>query len=88
MAIFRGSEHPRVDELLGETSELELFAHIEGLAGQEAALLAIPAHERTEAQHEHLRKITAELDRAWEKLRERAERRSKGSKDADAPAAS
>jgi hypothetical protein len=50
------------------------FARIEGLIGEEHALLMIPAHERSEAQHRRLREIAAELDGIWERLRERAER--------------
>jgi hypothetical protein len=59
-----------------ELPEEGLFARIEGLVGQEDALLRIPARERTEEQHDRLRSIGAELDRAFEKLRERAERRA------------
>jgi hypothetical protein len=44
------------------------------LCGEEAALLAIPADERSKRQRDRLRAITDDLDRAWEKLRERAER--------------
>jgi hypothetical protein len=54
--------------------ELRLFARLEGLVGQEHALLSIPAHERTSEQHDLLRAITAELDRLWAYLQERAER--------------
>jgi hypothetical protein len=65
---------PVTTDLAPEQPELELFARIEGLCGEEAALLAIPAHERTRHQHDRLNEITAELDRIWEKLRERAQR--------------
>ena len=58
--------------------ELGLFARIEGLLGEEKALLEIPARERTDRHHSRLREIAAELDRAWEKLRERAERSRPG----------
>ena len=51
---------------------LELFARIEGLVGEEAALLAIPRQERRREQHDRLREISADLDRIWEKLQERA----------------
>jgi hypothetical protein len=54
--------------------ELSLFARIEGLVGEEHALLEIPARERTEPQHDRLRSVGDELDRIFEKLRERAER--------------
>ncbi|MGZ6575845.1 MAG: DUF2630 family protein, partial [Solirubrobacteraceae bacterium] len=52
--------------------ELELFARIEGLVGEEAALLAIPRRARKREQRNRLREISAELDRIWEKLQERA----------------
>jgi hypothetical protein len=54
--------------------ELRAFAHIEGLVGEELALLGIPENERTPEQHRRLRAIAAELDRLWDALRERAER--------------
>lgn len=57
-----------------EPPELAVFAHIEGLVGEEDDLLRIPAHERREHEHERLRHITEELDRAFEHLRERAAR--------------
>ena len=52
--------------------ELELFARIEGLVGEEAALLTVPREDAPE-QHERLRAISNELDRIWASLRERAE---------------
>jgi hypothetical protein len=54
--------------------DLELFAHVEGLMGEEAALLAIPHEDRSRHHHDRLKAIGGELDRAFEKLRERAER--------------
>jgi hypothetical protein len=54
--------------------ELDLFARIEGLTGEEHALLQVPGDQRTTAQHDRLHAIARELDRAWDKLRERAER--------------
>jgi hypothetical protein len=75
MSVLPGQQPPRRrDELVPESDDLRLFARIEGLVGEEAALLDIPHHERSGAQHERLRAITEELDRIWEKLRERAER--------------
>jgi hypothetical protein len=59
---------------MDDESDLELFARIEGLRGQETALLAIPARERTRHQREALAAIGEELDRAAEVLRERARR--------------
>jgi hypothetical protein len=61
-----------VKDLSPIPSELELFARIEGLVGEEAALLAIPRQERNREQRDRLREISAELDRIWEKLQERA----------------
>lgn len=58
--------------------ELGLFARIEGLLGEEKALLAIPAKERSGRQHNRLRELTAELDRVWEKLRDRERSRRAG----------
>jgi hypothetical protein len=67
--------HPRdPKEYVPESPGAELFARIEGLLGEERALLAIPAAERRPHEHERLREIGHELDRIWEKLRERAER--------------
>ncbi|MEA2467337.1 MAG: hypothetical protein QOJ57_1463 [Thermoleophilaceae bacterium] len=66
-------EH-RAQYMNAELPEEGLFARIEGLVGQEDALLRIPAQQRTEAHHERLRSIAHELDLVWEKLRERAER--------------
>jgi hypothetical protein len=54
--------------------DVATFARIEGLVGEEHALLRIPAGERTREQHERLHHITSELDRIFEHLRERAER--------------
>jgi hypothetical protein len=66
---------------LNEARDLEqippgvaLFAHIEGLAGEEQALLAVPHAERKPEQRERLRVIAEELDRIWETLRQRTER--------------
>jgi hypothetical protein len=62
------------DDLSPIPYELRLFARIEGLVGEEAALLAIPHEKRRRDQHERLRAISAELDRIWEMLRERTHR--------------
>jgi hypothetical protein len=64
----------RANDLAAGPPEVELFARIEGLSGEEAALLAIPANERNQHQRDRLRAIAGELDRAWHLLRERAER--------------
>jgi hypothetical protein len=54
--------------------ELRAYAHIEGLIGEEVALLAVPEADRTREQHERLHAVRTELDRIWERLRQRAER--------------
>ena len=73
MSVFPGWwEQHRAEYMNAELPEHGLFARIEGLVGEEDALLKIPAHERTGEQHERLRSIGAELDRVWEKLRHRA----------------
>jgi hypothetical protein len=75
MSALPGQQPPRrPDELVPEEGDVRMFARIEGLVGEEAALIAIPADQRTGAQHDRLRALTEELDRIWEKLRERAER--------------
>jgi hypothetical protein len=49
-----------------------VFSRIEGLIGEERALLHVPARERTREQRERLHAIGAELDRVFERLRRRA----------------
>jgi hypothetical protein len=76
MSAFPGGEQPLQrdpDELLRD-GRLGLVARIEGLVGEEHALLRIPAGERSQAQHDRLHAIGTELDRVFDKLRERAER--------------
>ena len=69
---------PRVPEDVearrGDDADLSLFARIERLIGEEEALLLIPARDRTPHEHDRLREISDELDRIWERLRERARR--------------
>jgi hypothetical protein len=72
-------------ELNPDPLELDLYARLEGLVDEEAALLKIPAAERSREQHDRLHALGTELDRLWEKLRERAERL--GSSDRPAPEA-
>ena len=75
MATYGIAPRPRRANDLGSgRPEVELFARIEGLCGEEAALLAIPANERKQGQRDRLRAIAGELDRLWHLLRERAER--------------
>jgi hypothetical protein len=52
--------------------EASLFARIESLIDEEHALLLIPAAERGRRGHERPREIEDQLDRIWEKLRERS----------------
>jgi hypothetical protein len=68
-------EVPRTpQELRRDHHELGVFARIEGLLGEEEALLLIPAHQRKQHEHDRLRAVTEELDRIWERLRDRAAR--------------
>jgi hypothetical protein len=53
---------------------MELFARIEDLVGEEHALLLMPAAERSEGQRDRLRSIGRELDRIFDKLKDRAAR--------------
>jgi hypothetical protein len=62
-------------ELAARPADMDLFARIEGLKGEEDALLRIPAADRSDEQHDRLRVLGEELDRIWETLRERARRR-------------
>jgi hypothetical protein len=67
------------EDLAPTPEDLKLFARIEGLIGEERRLLGIAHAERTAEEHDRLRSIGAELDRIFEKLRERAERLAGGS---------
>jgi uncharacterized protein DUF2630 len=51
---------------------MRVFSRIEDLIGQERTLLHVPARERTGEQRERLHGIGAELDRVFERLRQRA----------------
>jgi Protein of unknown function (DUF2630) len=89
MTAFPGRELPRTKEdLAPDPPELGLFARVENLCGEEDALLKIPAKERSRQHDSRLRDIGAELDRAWERLRERVERleHRHGRHDGHAPA--
>lgn len=79
MAGFPGEDRPREREAIApdlapQSPGVQAFARIERLCGEEDALLKVPAKERSKQQESRLREIGAELDRVWEKLRERAER--------------
>jgi hypothetical protein len=54
--------------------DLEVYAHIEGLVGEENMLLKEAEQGRKQEHRERLHAIKQELDRAWETLRRRAER--------------
>lgn len=58
-----------------EPAGLREYAEIEGLVGEEYALLEVPEHERSRAQHHRLREIEEHLDESWEHLKKRAEAR-------------
>ena len=75
MSIFAQAGVPpeQLKDLSPIPPELELFARIEGLVGEEAALLTIPRERRDQKQHERLQALSAELDRIWERLHKRAE---------------
>lgn len=60
------------DDRAETPADLGLFARIEGLVGEERALLDIPGRTRSEQQKRRLRDITTELDRIAEALRVRA----------------
>lgn len=67
----------REKELSPIPRDLEAYAHIEGLVGEENELLEEAEEDRKEEHRERLHAIGRELDRAWETLRQRAERRTK-----------
>ena len=67
---------PREDLLAEREPEgVREYAEIEGLVGEEYALVEKPAEERSAAEHHRLRDIQEQLDRVWHKLEERAEKR-------------
>ena len=68
-------EHDK--DLSPSPRDLDAYAHIEGLVGEENELLEEAEEGRKEEHRERLHAITEELDRAWDTLRQRAERRAK-----------
>ena len=68
-------EHDR--DLSPIPHDLEVYAHVEGLVGEENELLEGAEEERKEEHRQRLHAITQELDNAWDTLRRRAERRAK-----------
>jgi hypothetical protein len=61
-------------------TEFDSYAHIEGLEREETRLLETAEKDRKPEHHERLRAVSAELDRVWERLRDRAERHGHSSK--------
>ena len=55
-------------------ADIAPFARIEGLVGEERALLEIPARERTQRQKDRLHHVGIELDRIFDLLRARSAR--------------
>jgi hypothetical protein len=70
------------DDLLDRNPDVSLFARVEGLIGEEAALLLIPALERKPHERDRLREIGDELDRIFERLLERSRRLAHGGRPA------
>ena len=54
---------------------LGVYERVEGLVGEEQALLRVPAHEREHHHHRRLQELEAELDRLGQLLERRAGRR-------------
>ena len=66
------------DEDLSRVPEnLDAYAHVEGLVGEEDELLEQAEETRTEEHRDRLHAIRRELDSVWETLRRRAERHGK-----------
>jgi hypothetical protein len=88
MSLFAQAGVPPQDlkDLSPIPDGLRLFARIEGLVGEEAALLAVPPAQRDQAQHDRLRAVSEELDCIWAKLRERAERLGRHGDSPESPA--
>jgi hypothetical protein len=76
MTAFHGVGPPArgPDDLQPDFGEAGLFARIEGLIGEERALLRVPERDRDQGQRDRLGAIGAELDRIFDALRERAAR--------------
>jgi Protein of unknown function (DUF2630) len=71
----RAREHDK--DLSPIPRDLEVYTHIEGLVGEENELLEEAEKDRKEEHRQRLHAIREELDRSWETLRRRAERRAK-----------
>ncbi len=65
------------EDLSRAPRDLGVYAHVEGLVGEENELLEEAHEDREKERRERLHAIRQELDRAWDTLRQRAERRAK-----------
>jgi hypothetical protein len=71
--------HEHDEDLSRFPGDLDVYAHTEGLVDEEYQLLEKAEESRTDEHRERLHAIERELDRTWEMLRRRAERRAKSS---------
>jgi hypothetical protein len=71
----RAREHDK--DLSPIPRDLDVYAQMEGLVGEEDEPLEEAEEDRREEHHERLHAVIEELDRAWATLRHRAERRAK-----------
>ncbi len=84
MGLYPHEPLPPYRTASDDSPELGIYARVEGLIGEEDALLKLPAHERTPAQRERLRALASELDGIWTQLHERARRLAAAGGDGDA----
>jgi Protein of unknown function (DUF2630) len=61
----------REDELSPIPEGIRVSSNIEGLVGEERRLIEIADHERSEHDKARLKAVQAELDRAFEHLKQR-----------------
>jgi predicted nuclease with TOPRIM domain len=69
-----GRDH--AEDLSPIPGDLEVYARVEGLVGEEEELLEQAEDGRKEEHRQRLHAIAQELDRVWETLRRRADRRA------------
>jgi hypothetical protein len=74
MVVPRGGPPPEPEDLAPRPEGVDLFARLEGLVGEEDALLRIATADRTPEQQARLRQIGRDLDRIFQVLRQRAAR--------------
>jgi hypothetical protein len=67
-----GAFEPALQRAPELPESMRIFSRIEDLVGQEHALLQVPDRERTREQRDRLQAIGLELDRVFERLRQRA----------------